>query len=162
MVDKNIKIEDFKKLLKELKYINLSNEENYINSLNNLLSYVMQIDSREDLFEMVVEELELVRKKGLEEYLKKRFDLNKQSYINKTLNDKVIYWSGRLHQQMRWQVESGLDPYSIYTPKWYQSTKKFEPDFDKIMDEVFSKYWGTGADWSKEEYLKRIMLSENF
>ena len=68
MVDKNIKIEDFKKLLKELKYINLSNEENYINSLNNLLSYVMQIDSREDLFEMVVEELELVRKKGLEEY----------------------------------------------------------------------------------------------
>lgn len=29
------------------------------------------------------------------------------------------------------------------------------------MDEVFSKYWGTGADWSKEEYLKRIKNENN-
>ncbi|MGG8495176.1 hypothetical protein ACQY1Q_02060 [Tenacibaculum sp. TC6] len=156
MVDRNIKIGDFKKLLNELKYANFNNEKNYINSLNNLLSFIMQFDSRKDLFEMVVEELELVRKKGLEECLKKRPDLNKQSYINRTLIGKVNYWSGRLNQQMRWQVESGLDPYSIYTPEWYQSTKEFEPDFDKIMDEVFSKYWNTGVDWSKEEYLKRI------
>ncbi|RKF03585.1 hypothetical protein C8N26_1975 [Tenacibaculum lutimaris] len=161
MVDKNIKIGDFKELLNELKYINLNSDENYINSLNSLLLSVMQFDSRKDLFEMVVEELELVRKKGLEEYLKKRPDLNKQSYIDKTFIDRVIYWSGRLHQQMRWQVESGLDPYSIYTPEWYQSTKKFETNFDKIMDEVFSKYWGTGADWSKEEYLKRIKNENN-
>ena len=77
-------------------------------------------------------------------------------YPNYTFNEKVSFWSGRLHQQMRWSEEDGEDPYSIYTPEWYKSTKDFEPDFDKIMDEVFSKYWGTGADWSREEYLKRI------
>ena len=79
-------------------------------------------------------------------------------YPNYSFQEKVSYWSGELHQQMRWQAESGLDPYSIYSTKMYQSTKEFEPDFDKIMDEVFSKYWGTGADWSKEEYLKRIKV----
>lgn len=155
-IDKSIKTEDFKELLNQLKHVNLKNEENYINSLNDLLSSVIQFDSRKDLFEILVRELELIRKKGLEEYLEKRPDLNKQSYINKQFTDKVTYWSGRLHQQMRWQAESGLDPYSIYTANWYQSTKEFEPDFDKIMDEVFEKYWDTGTDWSKEKYLQRI------
>lgn len=80
----------------------------------------------------------------------------KSIYPNYSFQEKVKYWSGRLHQQMRWQAESGLDPYSIYTVEWYNSTKQFEFRFDEIMDEVFSKYWGTGADWDKDEYLKRI------
>ena len=77
-------------------------------------------------------------------------------YANFSLDEKIKYFSGTLHQQMRWQVESGLDPYAIYNREWYESTKVLEPELDKIMDEVFAKYWGTGADWSKEGYLKRI------
>lgn len=158
---KNIKTNDFREFLDQLKSIQFNNEENYINSLNDLLSSIMDLGTRNDLFEIVVEELELIRKKGLNEFLKVRPDLNNPSYLNNDYANKVSYWSGRLHTQMRWQSESGLDPYSIYSKEWHLSTKKFEPNFDEIMDEVFSKYWGTGADWSKEEYLKRIGKSSN-
>lgn len=79
-----------------------------------------------------------------------------QVYPNMTFEEKVKYWSGTLHTQMRWQAESGLDEYAIYTPEWYQSTKTHEPQFDKIMEEVIRKYWGVGADWDEQEYYKRI------
>ncbi len=105
----------------------------------------MSIEEKNRLFDIELE-------KEQEKDMKLRYEI----YPNYTFQEKVSFWSGELHQSMRWSVEDGEDAYSIYTPEWYKSTKEFEPDFDKIMDEVFEKKWGTGADWSKEEYLKRI------
>lgn len=71
--------------------------------------------------------------------------------------EKIKFWSGSLHRDMRWQAESGLDPYAIYNVDWYNEVKKIEPDIDFIMDEIFNRYWSsTGGQWDKEEYLKRI------
>ena len=38
----------------------------------------------------------------------------KEIYPNFSFDTKAKYWSGVLHNQMRWQEESGLDPYAIY------------------------------------------------
>ncbi|WP_271729860.1 hypothetical protein [Aquimarina algiphila] len=152
----NTSTNELRNLIIELKLSSIDNEDIYVDKLNELLTNVFELENRKDLSEIIISEIELLRQKGVKEYLSNRSDLKDLDYINKSFKEKTKYWSGRLHQQMRWQVESGLDPYAIYKPDWYQSTKEFEPDFDKIMDEVFSKYWGTGADWSKEEYLKRI------
>lgn len=112
--------------------------------------------THEELLKMSNDKLSKLFEEERKKEQKKGVKLRDEIYPNYTFQEKVSFWSGQLHRQMRWQVESGLDPYIIYSPEWYQSTKEFEPDFDKIMDEVFDKKWGTGADWSKEEYLKRI------
>ncbi|MGB3947578.1 MAG: hypothetical protein WBM13_06320 [Bacteroidia bacterium] len=78
----------------------------------------------------------------------------KFTYSGFSFDEKVKHWSGTLFRQMRWQVESGLDPYAIYSLEWYNNVKKEERHFDEIMDVVFTKYWEDL--WSKEEYLKRI------
>jgi hypothetical protein len=81
----------------------------------------------------------------------------KVNYPKFSFDEKVEFWSGQLHRKMRWQVESGLDPYAIYSIDWYNEVKKAEPNIDLIMNEAFKRYWGsTGGEWSKEEYLKKI------
>lgn len=88
---------------------------------------------------------------------KKWLQFHQEEYPTFSFDQKVKHWSGTLHRQMRWQAESGLDPYAIYDKDWYDNAKKEEPNIDSIMDEVFAKYWSTtGGEWSKEEYLKRI------
>jgi len=80
----------------------------------------------------------------------------KIKYPSLSFDDKVAFWSGSLHRQMRWQAESGLDPYAIYNAQWYNDVKKIELNIDSIMNHVFDRYWSsTGSEWSKEEYLKR-------
>lgn len=82
-----------------------------------------------------------------------------EKYPAFSFEDKARYWSGTLLRQMRWQGESGLDQFYFYTPEWYESVKEIEPDFDKIMDEVFDKYWkGYWHDdsWNKYKYYQRI------
>ena len=78
----------------------------------------------------------------------------KVTYPALSFDERVKHWSGVRFRQMRGQKESGLDPYAIYTKEWYQNVKRNEPDFDKIMNVVFSQYWKDA--WSREEYLKRI------
>lgn len=78
----------------------------------------------------------------------------KEDYLKYTLEDKVEYWSGTLHRQMRWQVESGLDAYAIFSPMWYVEVKEKEPDIDRIIDKAFEK--SLSWEWSKDEFLKRI------
>ncbi len=112
--------------------------------------------SHEELLKLSTKELSELFDLERENRYEKSLSSGEEKYLNYTFQEKVSFWSGELHQSMRWSVEDGEDPYSIYTLEWYKSTKEFEPDFDKIMDEVFEKKWGTGADWSKEEYLKRI------
>ncbi len=90
----------------------------------------------------------------------KALKFENKEYPMFSFDEKVKFWSGNLHRQMRWQAESGLDPYAIYDLDWYKSVKEKEPYIDAIMNEVFDKYWSsTGGEWSKEEYLKRITES---
>lgn len=84
----------------------------------------------------------------LEEYLKG------EVYQKMTFSQRVTFWSGILHSQMRSQVEAGLDEYRIYSPEWHSLMLKIDPDFDKIMEEIFSQKWNDV--WSKKEYEKRI------
>ncbi len=147
-----------------LKVSNFFKEEknmlDYIDRFNNLVEFIYNWSEQNEGAN--IGDIEsLIRKKMIEIStqsrkinLERRDDLNNQTYNNQTFDEKVKYWSGRFHQQMRWQGESGLDEYAIFSPEWYESTSKFEPDFDKIMDEVFEKYLGTV--WSKYEFLKRI------
>jgi len=88
---------------------------------------------------------------------KKAVEKSENEYKLLTYEERVKYWSGTLHREMRWQAESGLDPYAIYTSEWYKRIKTIEPEIDSIMDKIFSSQWNTtGGEWSKEEFLKRI------
>jgi hypothetical protein len=77
-----------------------------------------------------------------------------QTYPRFSFDERVAHWCGVLFRNMRWQAESGLDPYAIYSPEWYEDVKATEPAFDEIMNDVFSKFWKDV--WSRDEYLKRI------
>ncbi len=76
-----------------------------------------------------------------------------ETYANYSFDQKVSHWSGSLHRSMRWNGESGYDEYAIYSPEWHAAVLEIEPEIDRIMDEVFTRWRGT---WSKAEYLKRI------
>ena len=71
-------------------------------------------------------------------------------------NEKIRHWSGTLHQKMRWQSESGLDPYIIFSKEWLSEVKKVENDFDSILEEIFTIYWK--ENWNKDEIKKRLAL----
>lgn len=75
-------------------------------------------------------------------------------YSEKTHDEKVKSWSGAMNQQMRWQAESGLDPYAGYSPEWRENLLRFEPNFDALIQEAFKCYlrW----EWSYEEYQSRV------
>ena len=68
--------------------------------------------------------------------------------------EKIAYWSDSINQQLRWQAESGLDPYAIFNPDWYANSLNKEPEFDEIIDVAFREF--LSWEWSKQEYLKRI------
>lgn len=84
-------------------------------------------------------------------------DFETNIYPAYTFEERVTYWSGVLYQQMRWQEEEGLNPYDIYNLQWYEYVKNKEPDFDEIMDTIFTTCWNTSeTNWSKEKYLEAI------
>lgn len=78
----------------------------------------------------------------------------KNIYTAYSFDERVGFWSGVLHRQMRWQPESGLDPYAPFSRLWYEDIKEKEPNIDKIIDLAFEKT--LSWEWSKEEFLRRI------
>lgn len=77
-------------------------------------------------------------------------------YQKKPYSEKVKFWSGNLHQQMRWNGESGYDEYAVFSKQWLESTKGFEPQIEKILDDVIEKYWKNYWDVKKiKEALKK-------
>jgi hypothetical protein len=113
--------------------------------------------SHEELLKLSTDELSRLFDIEREDEDKKRINFESNEYPKFSFEEKVKFWSGNLHRQMRWQVESGLDPYAIYDEQWYKEVKITEPNIDLIMNEVFAKHWSsTGGKWEKEEYYKRI------
>lgn len=74
-------------------------------------------------------------------------------YLEKTHEAKVKYWA-EYGRAMRWQVESGLDPYSIFSKQWYDDLVRFEPNLNALVQEAFEVY--LKGDWSYQEYLRRV------
>lgn len=109
-----------------------------------------------ELLELTNDELSKLLDIEMNDSEAKRNEFEKKEYPNFSFNEKVKYWSGVLYRQMRWQVESGLDPYAIYDSKWHEIIKQ-EPEIDKIMDCVFDEYWK--GEWDKSEFIKRIKLN---
>ncbi|RAV97975.1 hypothetical protein [Pseudochryseolinea flava] len=44
-------------------------------------------------------------------------------YPSYSFDERVLHWSGSLHRRMRWQEESGYDPYAIYSKAWHMQAK---------------------------------------
>jgi len=89
------------------------------------------------------EENRIQKEKALAEYLKKSYE------------DRVKYWSGNLHRQMRWNAESGFDEYTVFSKAWLDEVKKHEPLIERILDDVIKKYWKNYWDVRKiKEALK--------
>ncbi|MBD2704521.1 hypothetical protein IC229_28025 [Spirosoma sp. BT702] len=59
-----------------------------------------------------------------------------RGYAEKTHEEKTNYRT-ELGRQMRWQAESGLDPYAAYTAEWRENLLRFEPDLDNLIREAF-------------------------
>lgn len=59
-----------------------------------------------------------------------------KEYPQKSKTEKVKYWSGSLHQQMRWNGESGLDEMAVFSVYDYQEWKKKEPKIDELLPEI--------------------------
>lgn len=83
-------------------------------------------------------------KKEYEDRLRK-YELAKHAFWNDTYPSmnffqKVDYWSGSIHRQMRYNGESGLDPYDVFSREDYEAWKLKEPLIDliivKIIDEL--------------------------
>ncbi len=150
-LNENSSIEEVEHLIREL-VENSQSQEKVLAELNRLLHQAFSLKTQSGIREYVILEIEKYRSGlemgTLEEYLKG------EAYQKMTFSQRVAFWSGSLHSQMRSQVEAGLDEYQIYSPEWHSLVLKIDPDFDKIMEEVFSQKWNNV--WSKKEYEKRI------
>ena len=89
-------------------------------------------------------------------YFKNLKKIENPDYENYSLDDKINYWTENLHEQMRLQVESGIDPYLIFTPEWYDAYKRIEQNLDIIMEGVSVRFKSFNWEFKWEEYQKRI------
>jgi len=77
-----------------------------------------------------------------------------QAYLKPTYDEKVAYWSGQLHPDMRWNGESGVDEYDVFSKEWLTSTRELEPQIDRILEDVFETKWK--GYWDVEEIRRRL------
>ena len=76
-----------------------------------------------------------------------------EEYPKKTFDQKVSYWSGSLHRQMRWNVESGFDEMAVFSKSDYECWKEKEPLIDTILVQVI-KILNLNAEEVYEELKK--------
>jgi len=74
-------------------------------------------------------------------------------YPKKSVDEKVTFWTGNIHRQMRWNGESGFDEMAIFSRKNYESWKNLEPNFDVLLPEIIKKL---GSWVSSEEVYRKI------
>ncbi len=75
--------------------------------------------------------------------------MTKEEY--KTLNreERIDYWSGSLHQEMRWNAESGFDEYMVFSKKWLEEVQTIEPNIEELLKEIIEKKWKNY--WNKQK-----------
>ncbi|WP_375562189.1 hypothetical protein ACE193_06455 [Bernardetia sp. OM2101] len=54
--------------------------------------------------------------------------MTKEEYKNLSQEEKTKHWLGILHQEMRWNVESGIDAYYIFSKEWLEEVRTIEPN----------------------------------
>lgn len=64
------------------------------------------------------------------------------------MEEKVKYWAGDMYRSMRWQRESGLNPYSIYSEDRLREILKLEPNFMELLPKIYN-IWGGMFDSGK-------------
>jgi hypothetical protein len=79
-----------------------------------------------------------------------------QKYPLLTKEEKIRHWSGTLHRQMRWNAESGYDPYAIYSPEKLIEITKVENNFIEFLEIIFNNHWK--GQWDDIEIKKRLGL----
>jgi hypothetical protein len=79
-----------------------------------------------------------------------------QKYPLLTRDEKIRHWSGTLHRQMRWNEESGYDPYSIFSSEKLVEILKIEKDFIEFLDVILNDHW-TGQ-WNDAKIKKKLGL----
>ena len=112
----------------------------------------------EEILKLPKEDFVKYMEESTKEYYQNLVDLDDKNYSQYSIEEKIGFWCEDLNRQMRRQIESGLDPYSIFKRDWYLAMKRLEPEFDNIMDKVFDKFFYYNWNWKKEEYLKRIQV----
>lgn len=61
-------------------------------------------------------------------------------YAAKDFAARADYWAATMFRHMRWQNESGLDPYAGFDREWFDYAKSREPDFDRMFDYLLERY----------------------
>ncbi len=59
-----------------------------------------------------------------------------ERYNKMIFEEKVKYWTGRLHSQMRWNGESGVDEMAVFSKADYEIWKKHEPEIDELLPHI--------------------------
>ena len=135
----------------------------------------MRSYTKEQLQNFTLKELEkvpddLVMKLGIsnmKRYLKllnsaeKKIDqptekLSIDEYPKLSLDGKAKFWAGQMHRSMRWQSESGLNPYSIYSESGLIEILKFDPNFMQLLPRIYNIWSGT----FDSEKVDRIMQKQ--
>ncbi|MBE2206754.1 MAG: hypothetical protein IAE84_04160 [Saprospiraceae bacterium] len=85
----------------------------------------------------------LIQEKKFEEAAKllneQQGDFWMEKYPKMTLEQKINYWSGSLHQQMRWNGESGFDEMAVFSKADYELWKQHEPRIDSLLPAILEK-----------------------
>jgi hypothetical protein len=71
-----------------------------------------------------------------------------EEYPELSKEERVKMWAGNLYRNMREQLESGLNPYEIYTKNMLKDTLEKEPNFIEMLPEIYS-IWAEMFDSDK-------------
>ncbi len=78
-------------------------------------------------------------KKRLDDYASSYNKFWAEEYPLKSSEEKIDFWAGNIHRQMRWNAESGFDEMDIFSKADYENWKLKDPDIDQIIYSVIKK-----------------------
>jgi hypothetical protein len=94
------------------------------------------------------------------EWVQKIYDAEEKfwkEYPHKTHEEKIKIWSGSLHMSMRsYQETVDNDPYRNYDEEWLRQTLQHEPDFLKLLPEIYGVWSGV---WDQDKIHQKIMAA---
>jgi hypothetical protein len=80
-------------------------------------------------------------------------------YNSYSLDEKAKYWAGGLFKSMRWQEESRLNPYDIYSEKWLLDTLNIDSNFLELLPKIYN-IWGGMFDANKVDNIIQKLLKK--